>query len=238
MSSPKVLPQIVAMGGGGFSMEPQNTRLDDYVLSLTKFKTPRVCFVPTASGDSAGYIERFHAAFKNRAQSSHLPLFNLGKIVPRKLLLNQHVIYVGGGNTANMLAVLRVHGVDKILRVAWKRGVILAGVSAGMICWFEAGVTDSFGPLAPLRDGLGFLRGSACPHFDGEKNRRPSYKKFIASGLPAGIAADDGAAAHFVGRNLYRCVSSRPNAKVYSVRKIGPRAVISSLPTDYLGKAE
>jgi len=184
MSQSRIQRQIVAMGGGGFSMEPENTRLDDYVLALTKKRTPRVCFVPTASGDSAGYVERFRAAFKNRADASHLPLFNLGKIVPRKLLLKQDVIYVGGGNTANMLAIWRAHGVDKILREAWRRGIILAGVSAGMICWFECGVTDSFGPLAPLRDGLGFLRGSACPHFDGEVHRRPSYKKFVANGLP------------------------------------------------------
>ena len=234
MSSAKVLRQIVAMGGGGFSMEPENTRLDDYVLALTNKRKPRVCFVPTASGDSVGYIARFNSAFKNRADASHLPLFNLGKIVPRKLLLNQHVIYVGGGNTANMLAIWRVHGVDKILREAWWRGIILAGVSAGMICWFEAGVTDSFGPLAPLRDGLGFLRGSACPHFDGEIHRRPSYKKFVASGLPAGLAADDGAAIHFVGKKMFRCVSSRPNAKVYAVRREKNRGVETPLPTDYL----
>ena len=235
MSQAKKLRQIVAMGGGGFSMEPQNLLLDDYVLALTKRKNPRVCFVPTASGDSAGYIERFHTAFKNRAESSHLPLFNLGKIVPRKLLLKQHVIYVGGGNTANMLAIWRVHGVDKILREAWRRGIILAGVSAGMICWFEAGVTDSFGPLAPLRDGLGFLPGSACPHYDGEKNRRPSYRKFVARGFPAGLAADDGAAVHFIGRKLFRGMSSRPNAKVYSVRKVGTRVIETPIPTGYLG---
>src|SRR5882757_5112649 len=133
--SPK--PQIVVMGGGGFSMEPRNPRMDQYVLSLTSRRTPRVCFVPTASGDSRRYLQRFYKAFgKLRCRPSDLPLFSRDQRDLKKHLLSQDVIYVGGGNTANLLAIWRLHGVDRILREAWRRGIILCGISAGMICWF------------------------------------------------------------------------------------------------------
>ena len=232
----KVIPQLVVMGGGGLSMEPDNSLLDDYALTLVRRSKPRICFIPTASGDSPGYIEKFHAAFKgSRADASHLALFSRKEIDLRAFLLTQDIIYVGGGNTANMLAIWRIHGVDRILKAAWKRGVILAGISAGMICWFEGGVTDSFGPLAALRDGLGFLPGTACPHYDGEVNRRPSYHSFVKKGFPAGLAADDGAALHFTGRRLAHCVSSRANAKAYRIERSGRNVVETALPTRFLG---
>ena len=227
-------PQIVAMGGGGFSME-RIPLLDDYVLSLASRPLPRVCFVPTASGDALGYIEKFRIAFRNRAETSHLALFSRGPADLEEFLLSQDIIYVGGGNTANMLAIWRIHGVDRILRAAWRHGVILVGISAGMICWFEAGVTDSFGPLAPLRDGLGFLPGSACPHFDGEAQRRPAYHSFVSKGFPSGIAADDGAALHFVGRKLNCCVSSRENASAYRIQNVDGKVVETPIPTRFLG---
>ena len=183
--------QIVVLGGGGFSMEPRNPRLDLYILNLTRKRTPRVCFVPTASGDSPDYVARFHKAFaKHRCRPSHLPLFRRDATDPAAHLLAQDVIYVGGGNTANLLAVWRTHGVDRAMRQAWRRGTILCGVSAGMICWFECSVTDSFGPLAPLHDGLGLLPGSACPHYDGEADRRPTYHQLIAAGFPPGIPTE------------------------------------------------
>jgi peptidase E len=136
----------------------------------------------------------------------------------RELALDADVILVCGGNTANMLAVWRLHGFDRILRDAWESGVVLAGWSAGMICWFEAGVTDSFGPqLEGLRDGLGFLPGSACPHYDGEERRRPVYTDLVANGFPAGLALDDASAAHFVGTELREVVVSTPDARGYHV---------------------
>ncbi|MGH2971265.1 MAG: Type 1 glutamine amidotransferase-like domain-containing protein, partial [Gaiellaceae bacterium] len=136
----------------------------------------------------------------------------------RELALGSDVILVCGGNTANMLAVWRVHGFDRILREAWEAGIVLAGWSAGMICWFEAGVTDSFGPqLEGLRDGLGFLPGSACPHYDGEERRRPVYTELVANGLPPGIALDDGAAAHYAGTELVEVIASTPDAHGYYV---------------------
>ena len=224
------------MGGGGFSME-ETPLLDDFILQLARKRRPKICFIPTASGDSPGYIEKFHAAFTpKRAIASHLPLFIRDQTDLASFLLSQDVLYVGGGNTANMLAIWRVHGVDKILRRAWKNGVILCGLSAGMICWFQACVTDSFGPLALLDDGLRLLPGSACPHYDGEAQRRPTYHALIRAGkLPAGYAADDGAALHFAGRKLIEVVTSRPGASAYRVERIGRRLVETRLEARYLG---
>src|SRR2546425_12764708 len=205
------------MGGGSFTAEPDGSALDAYVLALAGKPRPKICLVPTASGDASEYTAKFYDAFARRAEASHLYLFGRPRADMANLLAGQDIIYVGGGNTANMLAVWRVHGVDRMMRDAWERGVILTGVSAGMICWFEAGVTDSFGPLAALRDGLGFLSGSACPHYDGEKDRRPTYHGLVAAGFPAGYAADDGAALHFVDTDLVACVASRAAARVYRV---------------------
>ncbi len=138
----------------------------------------------------------------------------------RELALSQDAICVCGGNTANMLAVWRVHGFDRILREAWEAGVVLFGWSAGMLCWFEAGVTDSFGPqLAGMRDGLGFLSGSACPHYDGEEQRRPVYTKLVAEGFPPGLALDDAAAARFDGTELVEVVATAEGARGY---RVGP----------------
>lgn len=216
-------------------MEPRNPRLDRYVLSLAKRPVPHVCFVPTAAGDSRDSIRRFHLAFAHhRCHASDLTLFRRDDRNPARRLLEQDVIYVSGGNTANMLAIWRLHGIDRAMREAWQRGIILCGVSAGMICWFECSVTDSFGPLAPLHDGLGLLPGSACPHYDGERDRRPTYHKLIARGFPGGVAADDGAAIHFIGRQIHRCVSSRANARAYRVSLQGGRVLDEPLPTHLL----
>lgn len=227
---------IVALGGGGFSMEPRNALLDDYTLRLAGKRKPRVCFVPTASGDSALYIARFQRAFPpGRARADVLRLFQREHRTLRTFLARQDVIYVGGGNTANALAVWRVHGVDALLRAAWRGGTIMTGVSAGMICWFEAGVTDSFGPLAPLHDGLGILRGSACPHYDGEKERRPSYHRFLTEGFPAGVAAEDSAALHFIGRRLHAAISSVRGKQAFRVLARNGQVIETPIPTRYLG---
>lgn len=229
---------IVAMGGGGFLMEPENPRLDDYILSLARRPTPRVCAIPTASGDDHWNALRFYDAFaKKDCKPTHLALFRRTVRDIRAFLLEQDVIYVGGGNTVSLLAVWRAHGVDTALREAHAAGVVLAGVSAGSLCWFEGGITDSFGPeLAPIHDGLGLLPGSNCPHYDGEAQRRPTYHRAIAAGLAPGYAADDGCALHFEGTSLKRIVSSRPNAKAYRVGLVGDAIEESPLPTDYLGQ--
>ena len=233
---------IVAMGGGGFSMEPDNPLLDDYTLDLARTargrERPRVCFLATASGDTPGYIADFYAALARRSEASHLSLFVRTVDDIERHLLDQDVIYVGGGNTENMLAVWRVHGVDRALRAAWESGVVLAGLSAGSLCWFETGTTDSYGAgLAPLSSGLGFLPGSHAPHYDGESTRRPHYQKLIAEGvLPAGYAADDGVALVFRGTELDEVVASRPGARAYRIeRGLDGKAIETELPTRYLG---
>lgn len=218
------------MGGGGFSMEPENPLLDDHLLSLATRRRgegglPRVCFVPTASGDSVEYQDRFREAFAGRAETSTLQLFRYDELPGgdlRSFVLDQDVVYVGGGSTANLLALWRLHGLDEVLREAAEDGVVLAGVSAGMNCWFEASVTDSYGPLAPLADGLGLLAGSACPHYDGEAERRPAYLDLVGTRrLPRGYAADDGCALVFRDGELVEAVSSRPEARAYRVHLSG-----------------
>ena len=228
--------QIVVMGGGSWPMEPRNPRLDRYLFSLTKKARPRICFIATASGDAHDFVERFYRAMaKHRCVASDLPLFRRDERDIGKFLLGQDVIYVGGGNTANLLAIWRLHGVDRALRAAWARGVILCGLSAGMNCWFESSVTDSFGPLRDLQDGLGFLPGSACPHYDGEPRRRPTFHDLVRrKALPAGVAADDGAAIHYIDGAIHRCVASRPSAKAYRAQMRDGKVMEEVLPTDYL----
>jgi len=207
------------------------------VLGLTGKERPRVCFIPTASGDGPIYSETFHARYSDDiCESSHLDLFFRKVKDLRSFLLSNDLIYVGGGNTANMLAVWRVHGVDKILREAYERGIILCGTSAGSICWFECGVTDSFGlDLAPLNDGLGFIAGSNCPHYDSESLRSPQYHKFILEGLPGGFAADDGTALHFVNGEFIEAVSSKPNARTFRVERNENKIIETPLPVRFLG---
>ena len=222
--------QILALGGGGPS-PAGDSALVDHFLSLAGGEHPRVCVIPTAVGDSDAHVAAFYRAMLRRgARPSDLRLFARDDGDPRELLLAQDAIWVSGGNTANALAVWRVHGVDRALREAWEAGIVLGGSSAGMICWFEASITDSFGPsLAPLRDGLGFLPGSACPHYDGEERRRPVYRAAVAEGLPPGYAADDQAALHFVGTELAEVVAARPSARAYRVERDGERPLDARL---------
>lgn len=205
------------MGGGGF-MADRASRLDDFMLSLSEAPRPRVCFVPTPVGDADRAIAAFFEAFAVRdCEPSSLRLFGIPDR-PVERLASQDVIYVSGGNTANALAIWRLHGVDEALRAAWERGAVLGGVSAGANCWFEGCVTDSFAAaLDPLHDGLGLLPGSFCPHYDGEELRRPVYRSLVDGGFPAGYAADDGAAFHFAGTDLVEVVSSRDGAGGYRV---------------------
>jgi len=223
--------QIIAMGGGGFSMEPDNPALDLYVLAQTRKRNPSICFLATATGDADGYIERFYDAFKaHRCRPTHAPLFRRTPDL-KQLLLTQDVIYVGGGNTKSMLAVWRDWDIPRLLRRAWSTGTVLAGISAGAICWFKTGVTDSWGNGLAGLPCLGLLPGTCCPHFDGEPERRPALHRLVAAGsVPKALALDDGAAAHFVGRELCRIVSSRFPARGYEVRRRGSRSVETALP--------
>lgn len=193
-----------------------------YLLDLVGKPRARVAFIPTATGDSTETLVNMYARFPaERSERSHLALFNRTVDDITAYLLGHDIIWVGGGNTANMLAVWRVHGVDRALRAAWEQGVILTGGSAGSLCWFECGTTDSFNlaTLAPLHDGLGFLPGSHCPHYDGEAQRRPLYHSLIAEGFPAGYALDDDAAIHFEGREIRAVLSARSGASAYRVAR-------------------
>ncbi len=228
--------RIVALGGGGFSDDAADTLLDDHLLALTGADRPRVCFVPTASGDAEAYVETFLRAFPaERAEASVLRLFGREQTDLRGLVLAQDLVYVGGGSTANLLAVWRTHGLDDVLREAYDAGVVLAGVSAGMNCWFEASITDSFGPvLAPLRDGLGLIAGSACPHYDGEADRADALWSAIEAGFPDGYAADDDAALVFEDGVLSEVVSSRAAARGYRVARTSAGVQQVELPTRLL----
>jgi dipeptidase E len=234
---------IVAMGGGGFSMEPENTLLDDFVLSLSSRHPAKICFIPTASADSAPYLVQFYRAFSGRAVPTDLTLFDPSTL-PRQprstadlgpFVSDQDIFYVGGGNTANLLAMWRVHGIDRLLREAWLRGAILCGVSAGMLCWFRGGITDSFGGFEALNDGLGLIDATACPHYDSEGERRPTFHRLIREGMQAGFAADDGAALHLRGTELVEVVSSRPEATAYRIELANGKVVEERLDARFLG---
>jgi len=224
--------QIIALGGGGFS-EGDGPELDDFVLAASGKERPRICFVPTASGDSDTYITRFYRRFAGTAcVPTHVELFRRGRENLSDLAAAQDVIYVGGGSTANMLAIWRLHGFDEALRKAARGGTVLAGISAGSICWFECGASDSFGPQLVRVDGLGMLPGSHCPHYD--RGTAPAYHRLLREGMPGGIAADDGVALHFVGTRLVRVVTGRPNARACRVELRGDRVVETPLEAERL----
>jgi len=204
----------------------------DYLLELAGKPRAKVCFVPTATGDSSATLVAMYGRFPAaRAERTHLELFNRTVKDIRALLLAQDIIYVGGGNTVNLLAVWRAHRVDQVMREASESGVILTGGSAGSLCWFECGTTDSFDlyELARLDDGLGFLPGSHCPHYDGEPQRRPFYHSLIASGFPAGIAIDDDAAVRYNGVDVAEVVSARAGATAYRVEKVEDQIIETPL---------
>ena len=207
---------VVAMGGHARALE-------DYVLGLAR--GPKVCFLPTAEGDDPWGIVLFYEQLGARSEATHLRLFDVPPADIRGLLMSQDVIYVAGGNTASMLGTWRAHGVDEILREAWEAGIVLCGWSAGANCWFEASVTDSFGPvLAGMSDGLGLLPGSFCPHYDDE-SRRAVYALLLSEGFPAGYAAENGVALHFDGNELVEVVAAEDGVRGYRVGTGGEEAL-------------
>lgn len=229
---------IFAMGGGGFTMEPGNPLLDEYVLALARSGEPRILFLPTASGDTTAQINAFHARFGGRAcVPSHLSLFRLGDVEGslEEMVLGQDIVYVGGGSMRNLLALWGAHGLDRLLVAAWRQGIVLAGVSAGAMCWFEGGITRSSGAPEPM-GGLGLLAGSLTVHADGEPERLPVWLASVREGrLPGGWAADDGVGLLFRGGQLERVVSSRPGAAAQRVDAIAGELVRHRLEPELLG---
>jgi dipeptidase E len=206
-------PQILGMGG-----YPDDALLD-HTLRLARGR--RVLYVPTPSAENTAGTVHWYERLRGRAELTHLSFFPWPPADLRELVLAHDVILVSGGNTANAIAVWRVHGLDEVLREAWQEGILLTGWSAGMICWFEQGVTDSFGPQLAAMDCVGLLPGSACPHYDGEELRRPVYAQLVADGLAPGVAADDDVGVHFVGTELREVVTSRQGATAYRVTPDG-----------------
>jgi len=234
--------QIVAFGGGGFSMEAGNPLLDDYVLGLAAAAgrdRPKVCFLPTASGDADHYIVRFYRHFAaSRCEPSHVSLFrrDCGTDDVRAHLLDQDLVYVGGGSVICLMGVLRAHGLDVALRDAWEAGVVMCGLSAGSLCWFDEAMTGYHGASRPVQ-GIGLIPASNAVHYDKEAHRRPAYHAAVAGGMPGGYAAEDGAALHFVGESLARVVSSRPESRAYRVDAVDGEVAELPLAVDYLGAA-
>jgi peptidase E len=230
---------ILAMGGGGFTMEPGNPLLDDYVLSLAKATEPRILFLPTASGDTTTQINAFKARFAHRhCLHEHVSLFRMRETTRplREIVLEQDIVYVGGGSMRNLLAIWKAHGLDELLIEAWRAGIVLAGLSAGAMCWFEGGVTRSSGPAEPI-DGLGVLQGSLSVHADGEPERLPVWLAAVRDGaLPGGWALDDGVGLLFRGQSLDRAVSSRPGAEAQRADAIAGELVRNRLTPELLGE--
>jgi peptidase E len=214
--------RIFAMGGGGFTSEPHNPALDDFILSLARTREPRILFLPTASGDPNGQIAAFRSTFDERpCRPRHLSLFRLEHEPAdlRTLILSQDVVFLGGGSLRNLLAIWREHGLDAILRAAWERGVLLAGLSAGAMCWFEHGITRSTGRPEPA-PALGLLPGSLSVHYDGDPVRRPAFLDAVERGaIAGGYGADDGVGLLFEGTALARIVASRPGTHAYRVER-------------------
>ena len=244
MSSPpagKTRRLIFAMGGGGFTMEPSNPLLDDFVLDLARERArePRILFLPTASGDTNAQINAFQARFAGRACiPEHLSLFRLrdAERTLRETVLAQDVIYVGGGSMRNLLAIWRAHELDRLLIEAWRGGTILAGLSAGAMCWFQGGVTRSSGPPEPMA-GLGLLAGSLTVHADGEPERLPVWLASVRDGtLPGGWALDDGVGLLFRGERPERAVSSRPGAGAQRVDASAGELLRKRVEVELLGE--
>lgn len=230
---------VFAMGGGGFTMEPSNPLLDDFVLSLADVGEPRVLFLPTASGDATAQINAFKDRFGERAcVGESLSLFHLRELTRTldDIVLDQDIIYVGGGSMRNLLALWHAHGLDRLLVKAWERGTVLAGLSAGAMCWSQGGVTCSSGAPEAI-DGLGILPGSLTVHADGEPERLPVWLAAVRAGrLPGGWALDDGVGLLFRGELPERAVSSRPGAGGQRVDAIAGELVRKRLEVELLGE--
>lgn len=212
------LGHIIAIGGGGFGRNVNHNKIEKYILEQSDKKEPNILFIPTASAEDKSYIVNFYACFsKLRCVPSHLSFFQR---TPRldSLINNADIIYIGGGNTKSMLAVWREWKLDKLLLKAYNKGKVLCGVSAGAICWFEQGITDSWASNLNTLDCLGFIDGMACPHYQEEDDRRPGLHKLLKNGKAlSGYAIDGGAAIHFINGHLHNALQFYADSFVFKV---------------------
>jgi dipeptidase E len=228
--------QIIAIGGGGYASRASDIVLEAHILAQANAARPKVCYLPQAGGESRDYIVRFYEAFTRLgAQPSWFSLFGRVAADWPAYVLSHDVLYVGGGNTRSMLALWHEWGVDHVLRDALAAGIVLSGVSAGAICWFAQGITDSGDQMGVL-DCLGILEGSCCPHYDSASQQSPTYRALVAEdrAMP-GLALTDGAAAHFVDGQLGGIVTPRPEARGYHLAREDGTVVERELPATYLG---
>ena len=214
--------QIIAIGGGGFGRSPGEGLIEKYILDQSEKNDPKICFIPTATGDNEAYKVNYYSTFsKLHCSPSHLDLF---KRTPnlKDLILKQDIIFVGGGNTKSMLAVWKDWGLDLLLKEAYEKGVIMSGVSAGAICWFDQGVTDSWAEDLKIMDCLGFIEGACCPHYDEEPQRKPSLNKFITEKvLKSCYAVDGGCALHIEDEKEFKSVVFSENKNSFLVEMKG-----------------
>ena len=212
--------QIIAIGGGGFGREINDLKIEKYIVNQVSNNNPKICFIPTATGDDQTYIENFYKAFDSLGcETSHIDFFK------RTMNLQDHInhqdiIYVGGGNTKSMLAVWREWGLDQILLDAYKKGVIMSGVSAGAICWFEKGITDSWKEHQAILPCLGFVKGICCPHYDEEPERIPFVKEILNQNkIDKCIAIEGYCALHLIDDIAKFVVSFGDGNNCYMVTK-------------------
>jgi len=212
--------QIIAIGGGGFGRNPNYPIIEKYILEQSILEKPKICFIPTASAEDKAYTVNFYAAFsKLNCSPSHINFFQRTPSL-HSIINKQDIIYIGGGNTKSMLAVWKEWKLDQLLMKAYNRGTVLSGVSAGAICWFDNGVTDSWASNLNVIDCMGILSGSCCPHYNAEQDRRPSVHKFIKDKKISSVyAIEDGAAMHFKNNNSYKNLSFIKDARVFMVEE-------------------
>jgi dipeptidase E len=237
--APAPVRRILALGGHDFTSRPPDRAVCELILRLASERAaarPRICILPTASGDTSEQIGRFYAAFGERAcEPSDLSLFRLGRrpMALRDHLLSQDLIYVGGGSLVNLLAVWEAHEIGAILSLAWREGIVLAGQSAGAMCWFETGITKSSGRPQPA-EGLGLLGGSLCVHYNNEPERRAAYLDAVAAGMPGGYGLDDYAGLLWEGAGAPAALTARRGARAYRVRAQADGVSESALPARFL----
>tara|TARA_Y100001970_G_scaffold6943_2_gene7962 strand:- start:17625 stop:18317 length:693 start_codon:yes stop_codon:yes gene_type:complete len=224
--------QIIAIGGGGFGRNPGEGLIEKYILDQSKKKIPKICFIPTATGDNEAYKVNYYATFtKLNCIPTHLDFF---KRTPElgKLILEQDIIFVGGGNTKSMLAVWKEWGLDLILKDAYDRGIIMSGVSAGAICWFEKGITDSWLSNLRLMDCLGFIEGACCPHYDEEPERKPAVKKYLSNGDLNSCHAIDGGCALHISNKQYKSIIFSRDKNAYLISTLDNKVIEHKHPNE------
>ncbi|MBS1513454.1 MAG: Type 1 glutamine amidotransferase-like domain-containing protein [Bacteroidetes bacterium] len=233
----KKFKQIIALGGGGFSMEQDNPLLDNYILSASGKPNPKICFFANAGGDAQDYIDKFYNVYnKLECIPTHLSLKTPPEINLEKFILEQDILFVGGGSTRFLLAQWKTYGIDKIMKKAYDKGIVLSGMSAGAIIWFSDGIFNPTDKKLMKLPCLGFLQGSFCPHYDERTELRFSFRELITEGgLKNGYGVEDYCGLHFIGKDLYNVISSRKGVKAYSVRKTSKTYIESELPSTYLG---